>query len=373
MAKVLIVGQGELGWRTLQILSQSEAVSSLVAVDASADRVGRTLMVDHASTLFRPSLTVEFRQIDVLDEERTTELIAAVQPDVIINTASLQSWWVITLLPERMWRRLHQTGFGVWLPAHLAPIHSLMRAVKGSGSNVPVVNMAFPDATNVILDRIGLSPTLGAGNVEELSLPLRAEVAKQRDVQRSRVNVRMVAHHSVNSAILEERRSTDLPLLCRVLVDDEDITDSLDIADLLLTATLEFPPGAEDTWLIAASAGHKALALLNEEAVPTHATGVGGLQGGYPVLVGGGGVALDLPAGIDEKEAAEVNERGARLDGIAEIRDDGEVILVESSVALMRDLLGWELRSFIPADAAQLGKELTARYSEFAKGHLGRA
>jgi hypothetical protein len=108
---------------------------------------------------------VEFYKLNVFEIHETEKFLARIAPNVIVNTASLQSWHVILQLPPDIWARLHSARLGPWLPVHLGPAYCLMSAVKESGIDTRLINMAFPDATNVALTKVGLGPDLGAGNV----------------------------------------------------------------------------------------------------------------------------------------------------------------------------------------------------------------
>jgi hypothetical protein len=181
------------------------------------------------------------------------------------------------------------------------------------------------------------------------------------------VKISIATHHWVNAAVLENRRKDGLPILCQGKVFGEDITNRYDIPQLLLDSIANFPPGLEDTWLIAASASSKALGLIGIRDVCGHATGPLGFPGGYPITIRKGVVALDLPATFSLEECIAVNEAGAALDGIREITDSGKVILTDKASQIMYDMLGWETTSFVPADTPKLGMELVECHKEFAE------
>lgn len=364
--RALIVGQGELGWRTLQILAMRGAFDSLYAWDVDSEKKGRVSIVSHASHLLGGGLDIRFERVDLFNHQDVAERLHRGRPDVIVNSASLQSWWVITQLPTEVWKHLHSAGFGIWLPAHLAPAFALMRAVVEATPGTPVVNMAFPDATNVALSRVGLAPTLGAGNVEELVPILKHATASKLGVEKKNLRVWLFAHHWVNSAVLEDRNRENLPLICRIFVGNQDVTDQLDIPTLLIEGSEDFPSGAEDTWLIAASAAHKAEALVREQPTLGHAAGPAGLPGGYPVVVSNGSIGLDMPPSVPLERCIAVNEEGAYRDGIQEITKSGEVVLRHESSAIMRELLGWAPDRFTVEDALPLARELVGRYQDFA-------
>lgn len=364
--KVLVLGQGELGWRTTQILAHYDAVDELLAVDINPALEGRTNMVRYGAHLLGLRARVSFRAADALDASAMAAVLSDYEPDVVVNTASLQSWYVIQQLPHEMWETLHSGGLGVWLPAHLGPAYTLMRALRDTGQQAFVVNLAFADAVNVMLDRVGVAPAMGAGNIEELVAPFSRAVANQFSVELERVRVRMVGHHWVNAAVLENRQVTDIPIRVHVECDGRDVTDQVDVPRTLLDSTDSFPPGFEDTWLIAASTCHKVLAAYGHAPAIGHATAVDGHPGGYPVRFSGTKAEIDLPPGISFDDALAANLEGQRRDGIAEIRENGEAVLTDEAKAVMKDVLGWEYESYRVEDSAEMALEITRRYKEFA-------
>ncbi len=365
--KCLVLGQGELGWRTLQILADERAFDEILAVDVNARLVGRANMARYAAALLGRPTTIRFQAVDALDVGSMAGLLREFRPDIVVNTASMQSWHVILRLPRDIWEVVHSAGLGVWLPAHLAPAYTLMTALRDAELTPPVVNMAFADATNVALANVGLSPAVGAGNIEELVPPLAFAVAQERGVPVGHVKVRMVGHHWVNAAVLEGRRTSDIPLICRIAVDGVDITDQVDVPRLLLAGTENFPPGFEDTWLIAASAAQKALALVGHEPIEAHAPGPNGLVGGYPICLHNGKVDVLLPEGVSEDDALKVNLEGQRLDGIESITAAGDVILTEHARSVIHDVFGWDYERYELSSIVEAAHEVTSRYREFAE------
>ena len=63
----------------------------------------------------------------------------------------------------------------------------------------------------------------------------------------------------------------------------------------------------------------------------THAPGVLGLPGGYPICVRRKSIELDLSAGISRDEAVEFNNLWARAKGVEGIESDGTLIYTEDA------------------------------------------
>lgn len=364
--RVLVVGLGELGWRTVQLLAHEDGIDEILAVDVDPARVGRASVVSHAARLLERRTAVDFEAIDLYDVGRTVRLLRDTRPQIVVNTASLQSWHVIQGLPQEQWHAVHDAGLGPWVAAHLAPAYLLMTAIRESGLEPRVVNMAFADAVNPALEKVGLAPDVGAGNVEEMVVPLAHTIARREGAPVDEVKVWMAAHHWVNAVVMESQRTHDLPMLCEVAVRGDIITDRLDLEALLLEAVADFPPGAEDTWLIAASTVSKTLGIAGLRDVTGHAVAPHGLVGGYPVTIRGGEIELDLPAAWTREMSVETNLAGQRGDGIERIEDDGTVVITDRARTIMRDTIGWDVDRVVPADAPELGRELVACYREYA-------
>src|SRR5437879_3998550 len=156
--------------------------------------------------------------------------LARIRPDVVVNTATLQSWWVITQLPEVVWRRLEERArFGPWLPMHLTLALKLMQALRTAGVSAAVVNVAFPDAVNAVLAGLGLAPTCGAGNSDLLRAGIRWAAARRMNVPVREVAVYLLAHHFhvvyFWMALEGTESLSERPYFLRVMVGDADVTN----------------------------------------------------------------------------------------------------------------------------------------------------
>jgi hypothetical protein len=90
---------------------------------------------------------------------------------------------------------------------------------------------------------------------------------------------------------------------------------------LLLKTGLQ--SGATLNYLAAATIVPILTGLLRREAVETHAPGVHGLPGGYPVRFEDGEIHIDLPDGVSRARAVEFNVESAALEGIERIDEKG--------------------------------------------------
>ena len=128
MGTVAVTGIGDLGAGVLRILAQMPGVSRLYALDVDETRLmGEVADAAAVASYGEGGTRIDPIVVDMRNEDRLADALARVQPDVVVNTATLQSWWVITQLPQAVWRRLEeQARFGPWLPMHLTLALKLM-------------------------------------------------------------------------------------------------------------------------------------------------------------------------------------------------------------------------------------------------------
>lgn len=196
---IMIFGLGDLGGHVLEFLARIPNIPKIVTADIDEDRgIRKTNSAIVGASLFGLYPEIEFMRLDVNDLNATSAAIAKVRPAIIYNSMTLFSWWVITQLPADAYKAIDEARFAPWYPMHLVPAWKLMQAVKKSGVAPKVVNAAFPDLVNPALDRVGLAPTVGIGNVENAACTLRLAAARMLSVPLRSITVYLVAPHYVS-------------------------------------------------------------------------------------------------------------------------------------------------------------------------------
>jgi len=362
----LIVGVGGVGSWVLELLARTRGISYVVGADVSEEWGRRKVYNVAAGAILQgyyPRL--EFVRIDLWDVDATAETIARLQPQLIFNCATLQTWWLRKKLPPEIASRLSEAGSGPWLPTHLALSRNLMLAIRASNWQGHVVNSGIADICNPVLAKRGLAPTIGLGNIDLLIPALRMGVAERLDVPVSNVSAYAVLHH-YHTSYFRTHSDGVLPYFLRLMVGDHDVTGQFDTDLLLHEVSQDRFSGEHLNPVVAASGVKNGLALLHDTGRLTHSPGPLGLPGGYPVRLSGSGVEVVLPAGVTMDQALSINEAGQRADGVERIEDDGTVVHTGKAIQIMKEVLGYELAPLGLDECGERAKELIARFKALA-------
>jgi hypothetical protein len=373
--KVMLVGVGELGGIVLEFLARIPGICDIVAADANEDwgfRKTNSAILGASYMGLYPD--IKFHRLDLLDIERTAELLGEVNPTIIYNATTLQSWWVVNELPPDVRAKVYKSrcGLGSWSAMHLALAARLMQAVKMSGIDTYVVNAAFPDMVNASLARAGLAPTVGIGNMDLIVPYIRKATSEILDVPMSNVSVEMIAHHYHGYNWCRSGDGYDAPHYLKVYVGMEDVTDRLGdmrqfIAELPKRAMR--PAGRHGQFVVAASSVKNIMAIFNDTGELTHAPGPEGLEGGYPVRLSRKGAEVVPPKGMTVKQARDIMLEAQQYDGIQEIKDNGDVVLTDEAYATFKEIIGVDCKVVTIEDSYEQATELRAKFNEFAEKH----
>ncbi len=370
--KILIVGGGNLCLQILQIMAPRNDFIFYVA-SRDLEKATRTCNLVRLSCLQMSTLcTIHPLEMNLGEGnvDENSAIISRIHPDIILNCASLQSWRVITQLPAAAFQALDQAQLGPWLPMHLAPAYELMRAVKHSASRAIVVNCAFPDAVNVVLDKAGMAPDTGIGNVANLVPATRMAIARLAMCSPETVQVRLIASHFFSHYVPRAGLPANANYSLHYRVNGKDCTGAFDDALIFEGVRTQFRRlgGVDGQFLTATSATKVIGNLFADYEVQCHAPAPGGLPGGYPVSVGLGRVLLSLPYGVARTEAIAINQRGQQQDGIHAINADGSVVFEQEQMEVMETLLGYCVSRMSLADVHQWAAELGRKYQGYAHG-----
>lgn len=366
--EVLVIGLGGVGSWTLELLARSAGISYLVGADFN-EEWGRRKVYNVASgaVLQGHYARLEFVPLDLNNIGATAETIDRLQPRLILNCATLQTWWVRKELSPHVADRLGEAGSGPWLPTHLALSRKLMLAIRASGWGGPVINSGIADISNPVLAKRGLAPTIGLGNIDLVIPTLKIGVGQRLDVPARSVRVYAVFHH-YHTSYFRKHPSGAPSYFLRLTVDDQDVTERFDTDRLLYEVSQDRFSGEALNPMVAASGVKNALALLRDTGLLTHSPGPQGLPGGYPVRLGAAGAEVVLPQGVTMAQARAINEGGQRADGIERIEDDGTVVYADKAVQIFKEVLDYDLTPLEFDACDERAQDLIARFRALPKG-----
>jgi hypothetical protein len=239
---------------------------------------------------------------------------------------------------DKIAKALSQAGLAVQLPAQLPILSTVMKAIREVDFNGPIANLSFPDVNHVVLDRFGLAPTIGLGNVSISHLRVRAAIRKNLIHEGALADsfplIRLIGHHHQVYNVMEARTPDNPDEYCRVYLGEEGQR-----ADELAYQGYPITPGIDFNIITAAAALPAILALLpGSEPLRFSVPAPKALPGGYPVVISDGSVELDLPENVDLHEAVEFQWQLARHDGVEKVTEEGTVLFTDKAKQAVKSI-----------------------------------
>jgi hypothetical protein len=296
---ILIFGTGSFAQRIACDLAATAAEPTEIAV---AGRNGlrvawiRTAARARADMFGRP-VGIETHAVDLAVDGHAAELLARLRPTVIVQAASLQSGSVIAGRGNAWTRLVAQGGLSATAVFQALLTSRIARAVAQASPQSHLINCCFPDVVNGIVAAMGLPVTCGIGNIQILSHAFAGALQGA-----PKPKLQMLCHYQ---NIAAWRRPPDLRAgpAARVWLDGaevEDIYSRFAAVQLTPEPVIDIS-GASGVTLMLAMAQHRGWI--------GHVPGPSGLPGGYPVVLQGGRLDLDLPPGLDRKATIAWNAR----------------------------------------------------------------
>lgn len=366
---VMLIGLGDLGSVTLELLARESAVGRIVVASRNAERgVARCNLARMSAMAQDHAPDISFLPLDLNDHSAVAQTVRHEAPDLILTTATLQTWWLPNLLPPEARATMQRAGYGIWLPIHLTLTMKLMQALHDAAYHGFVLTAPYPDVVNCVLGHLGLAPTCGVGNLAQVVPKIRWLASARLHVPPDTVRVSLVAHHALHQWAWGGCTGEPPPYFLRIECDGQDVTEEA-CANEILFASYPLTPGPAIHFLTAACSMHLMRACLSTEPVTLHAPAPHGLPGGYPIVASSKGVQPAPIQGLSLAEAIAINERSHRFDGIERIEDDGTVVYCSASVEIMRTNMGYDCPRLRPVEAEERATELMIRFREYANRH----
>jgi hypothetical protein len=311
MKTVLVIGTGSLARHVTGSLAAGWSGRRgpdlrLVVAGRSLDRATEVayLAASRARLAGCPVETAA-AEIEPLSWAGHHRLVETVRPDCVLLCASLNSPWEQSATATGWSRLLARTGGAAALALQAAV--GRRAAPAAAQRSVPLINACYPDAVNPLLAALGSAPFSGVGNVALIAASLASALGLGPEQR-----LQVVAHHWHLS------RSVAAADEALAFVDGVPVPD---VGDRL--ARQRAVPRPDLNHVTGLSAARLVTGLLGEAPFHAHVPGPAGLPGGYPVRVTDGRCVLDLPAGLDQRQAVAANTGWAARAGV--VVDGGRV------------------------------------------------
>jgi hypothetical protein len=345
VARVLVIGPGDMGARIVVGLAFTPGVHELVLAGVPAAPGEEAVGMVRSTT----EVAARFTAADCSERAAVEALLADSKPDVIVQCASLMSPWALSGRTDDIARAFASAGLAVTLPMQLPVVRAVMCAVRATGFTGPVANLSYPDVTNGILDRLGLAPTIGLGNVTMQLLRVRGALRAQLGPDAELPLVRVIGHHNQVYPVMRAEPPDDPNDRVRVFLGEHG-----ERADHLGYLGHPYAAGVVYNQVTAAACVRVVQALL-PGAGPTRVSAPAplGLPGGYPVVIEGGTIILDLPPGQELGEASAWQSSIGRNDGVDSIAADGTATFTERARDAVAAVAPWLTEPLHPDEAPE--------------------
>lgn len=266
--------------------------------------------------------------IDLLAPDASDTLLAATNPRIVVQAASIQTSQVIAQSGNAWTRLVAEGGLSATAVFQALISSRIAAAITRRGAPVTLVNCSFPDVVNGIIVALGHAVSCGMGNVAILSNVFAGSAAMSPSAE-----IKVLAHYQ-NLAAWRRRPDERCGRAPRVWLNGEEVDDVYGrFADIQLTPE----PVIE---ISGASGVPMLLALAAGRPWSGHVPGPNGLPGGYPVRLTDGALELDLPNGVTEAEAIAWN--------LSFEAENGLVVSPEGNAGFT-GILGERLAEHVPA------------------------
>lgn len=279
------------------------------------------------AALFGKKARFTTHAVDLLAANASDEMLAANEPRIVVQAASIQTSQVIAQTGNAWTQLVTEGGLSATAVFQALLSSRVAAAITRSGKAVPLVNCGFPDVVNGMIRAMGHDVACGMGNVAILSNVFAGSAATPAGSE-----VKVLAHYQ-NLAAWRRRPQERGGRAPRVWLDGAEVGDVYGhFADIQLTPepVIEISGASGVPMLLAMAAGRPWRG---------HVPGPNGLPGGYPVRLADGQLELDLPPGIAAAEAIAWN---------ASFEEENGLVVSSDGHASFTGILGERIAAHLP-------------------------
>jgi hypothetical protein len=310
--------------------------------------------------------------VDALDTAAVTAILATEKPNLVINYAIPITWDATKRLSN--YATVSAAGLGAFTAIQVVTPLKVAEAIIASGIQTQYMVGNLPDLTIPVITGVArrggvAQPLCGAGNVGLNQVAMRRQIALERDVDFDDVELSLVSHHVHWVAPREPGYSNAAPFMAKVEIGGRDVSESFEDLRAVMNRGVQnhYEAGAPFSSTTGILASRVAMALMDESGGEhrLHAPAPNGLPGGYPLLISGGQVSVDLPDEWHLDEAVATMKRCQPMDGVRDIREDGTVLFTDDARDILHAELGVDLPAKMdPSDIEEVARTQIAKLSE---------
>lgn len=365
MATVAIFGSaGVVGLEIARTMVFQPEVTRLVLIDINETKMRQEAndCAMLAEKMRQESVEIVPVVTDLTRDGAIEEVFAKYKPDVTVQAAIPISWYTLAnSVPKDIWKRVNfEARIGPFLPLLLSFPIKFMEGWKAAGSPGEVIQLSLPDIVNPVLSGMGVAPSCGSGNTENLCSTLRMMVADKFASPTREIDIKLVAHHyhcwfmhSPSELPDLQQRMFHFRAFCRSYdVTEEVMAD----ADFLPALRKRYP--YQRPRFAATSVVKNTVRMLRGDGVVTHVSSPGARGGGMDARFTSEGWVPVLPKDFSMDDVEALLQSAREADGIASIAADGTVTFTPKANGAMAELLGFDCKVLEPSQVHDRAAEL---------------
>jgi hypothetical protein len=331
MSHIMMIGAGDLGVRTGDMLIRRGKASEMTLVDLPGG--GGAKAAEYIASC--NTIPINFEGINCLDTAKVEDAIRRRNPDLIVFGASLRTSETVMRSEDPRAKAMWKAGMGVQIPFQIPILLSVMRAAKEAAPNTPVANFTVPDVCHKILHAGDLAPTAGLGNPGIMQLRIQANMVRAGTPAADLPEIRIIGGFSYTIPIMFGMNPNDPSQVPLVYLGDDGTKATEDDLyageDLMNILPVNYATALAGLPVIEAL-------LPGGADCQTNSPGALGQFGGYPVKVVDQKIEMDLPSEVSLDQAIEINEASIPIIGVERFDDDGTIHYNDTAKGLMADI-----------------------------------
>lgn len=365
MATVAVFGSaGAVGLEIARTMVLQPDVTRLVLIDLNEEKM-RNEANDCA--MLAEKMRIESVEVipvvtDLTRDGAIEEVFATYRPDVTVQAAIPISWYTLAnSVPKDIWKRVNfEARIGPFLPLLLSFPIKFMEGWTAAGRPGEVIQLSLPDIVNPVLAGMGLAPSSGSGNTENLCSTLRMIVADKLRVPTREIDIKLIAHHYHSWFMRSPSELSDLEnrmFYFRAFCRSDDVTETfMSDPDFLPSVRKRYP--YQRPRFAATSVVKNTLRMLRMDSVVSHVSSPAALGGGMDARFTSDGWVPVLPKDMTMAAVETLLQTAREADGIQSIASDGTVTFTPVANGAMSELLGFDCTVLKPGDVQDRAKEL---------------